>query len=421
MQASAISQQSYYLKETWVTKIKEIIKQNYNEAQEGNRSWFNLAESNREAYEVGKLKRFLVQLKYLMEDTVLRSTRKSVKKYVDAINWFLPISTEIRGTGKVKNVYYTDEQIRQIGAKQKKQPLFTIDLVLNEDNEVVYSHEPSDVVITILKTFENGLIALQEIPQLEQKLMPHFFKSNQRMYLKVPVKPQSMPEEPDPENKKALPDENTWVYQEYHRLMRKVYECTEPLAKYIETFVVYKDEYKLDPDSVIAQLADEENQAEPAELRKLVIEHKEQAQKLRSEILDSTVVSMFRVNCRGIRDLIAAKHEKIANEIIELIAKRVKTMANSTMDSFDRLNLAIESAPKDIEDLSSIREQCASAPAEIAKLKNEIASGMKVYGILNEFQYQFAEEEDFDRQWRLFGSPGDTYDKIAKQQNYLDT
>ena len=129
---------------------------------------------------------------------------------------------------------------------------------------------------------------------------------------------------------------------------------------------------------------------------------------------------MFRVNCRGIRDIIADKHTKIAKEIIEIIAKRAKKMANETMDSFDRLNLAVESAPKDIEDLSSIRETMSGAPNEIQKLNNEIASGMKVYKILEEFQYQFGEDEDFDRQWRLFGSPGDTYEKISKQGNYLD-
>ena len=60
------------------------------------------------------------------------------------------------------------------------------------------------------------------------------------------------------------------------------------------------------------------------------------------------------------------------------------------------------------------------APAEMGKLQNEIAAGMKVYGILEEFQFQFNEEEDFDRQWRLFGSPGDTTEKIAKQGNYLE-
>ena len=79
------------------------------------------------------------------------------------------------------------------------------------------------------------------------------------MFLKVPVKPHELPEAPDVENKKALPDENTWVYTEYYRLMKKVYECIEPLENYIETFKIYKDEYKLDPDEVIAELADEEN------------------------------------------------------------------------------------------------------------------------------------------------------------------
>ena len=170
------------------------------------------------------------------------------------------------------------------------------------------------------------------------------------------MKPESMPEEPDRMDKKKIPDENTWVYKEYQRLQSKVYECIDPLEQYIDTFKVYKDEYKLDPDVVIAELADEETQPEPSELRKLVVEHTDQATKLRNEIKDFTVVSMYKVNCRGIRDIIADKHTKIANEIIELISKKAKKMANETMDAFDRLNLAIESAPKDIEDLASIKE-----------------------------------------------------------------
>lgn len=99
-----------------------------------------------------------------MEDTVLRSTKKSVKKFVDSINFFMPISTDVQGTGKVKNVYYSEEQIKEIGAKTKKFPLFSIDLMLDKHNEVVYSHEPADVVLIILNTFDNGLMGLKEIP-----------------------------------------------------------------------------------------------------------------------------------------------------------------------------------------------------------------------------------------------------------------
>ena len=106
--------------------------------------------------------------------------------------------------------------------------------------------------------------------------------------------------------------------------------------------------------------------------------------------------------------------------MIELIAKTAKKMANDTMESFDQVNLRVESQPKDIEELSSIKDFMASVPNEIQKLRNEIAAGMKVYKILEGFQYKFADEDDYDKQWRLFGSPLETIQRIAKQGNFLD-
>ena len=57
----------------------------------------------------------------------------------------------------------------------------------------------------------------------------------------------------------------------------------------------------------------------------------------------------------------------------------------------------MESQPKDIEELSSIKDYMAGVPNEIQKLRNDIATGMKIYGILSGFQYKFADEEDYDR------------------------
>jgi len=60
IQASSISQASYFLKETWVNKIKEIIKSSFSQQGEsknasaagiGAAAVFNLNEMNREAYE----------------------------------------------------------------------------------------------------------------------------------------------------------------------------------------------------------------------------------------------------------------------------------------------------------------------------------------------------------------------------------
>lgn len=61
IQKSSTSQISYYLKETWVNKIKEIIKLNFAEepgAAYGNfaRPWYSLNETSKEAYEMSKLR-----------------------------------------------------------------------------------------------------------------------------------------------------------------------------------------------------------------------------------------------------------------------------------------------------------------------------------------------------------------------------
>ena len=117
------------MKETWVNKIKEIIKANFSEQQSANdgdvtRSWFNLAETNKDAYEFGKLKKFLMQCKFVMQDTILQMTRKSVQRYVDSVIWFLPLATVIKSSHDVKNTYWTNEEIKHMGAAKDKFPLF---------------------------------------------------------------------------------------------------------------------------------------------------------------------------------------------------------------------------------------------------------------------------------------------------------
>jgi len=43
-----------------------------------------------------------------------------------------------------------------------------------------------------------------------------------------------------------------------------------------------------------------------------------------------------------------------------------------------------------------------------------------VYAILEEFKYTFVEEEDYDKQWRLYGSPNETKLVIERQKAQLE-
>lgn len=303
-----------------------------------------------------------------MEDTLLEMTQKSVHRFVDCITSFLPISCEVKDTNNVYNVYYTAEQIKALGAPKPKFPLFQIDVILNDKNEPEFSHSPEAVVESILKTFDHGLSALEQVVLLEQKLLPQLFKSNQKLYLKVPVKPESMPEKPDPANKKLLPDPNTWIFEAFDKLRTAIQQVVEPLHAYLDTLKKYKSEYVLDPFKVIKDLDDDDNPPEAETLRKGVIMHRADAERLMNEIPDSIIVSMFQINVGTIRDVIAKKHTYIAEEQVKLIAKMAKRMANSTIDAFYKINDKINTQPKDIEELSTIKDFMQSVPAEIEKL-----------------------------------------------------
>jgi len=226
VQDSSILRMSFQLRETWINKLRDIIKANFVETTDANgvkrRQWFNLTETNKDAYEIGKLKRFLVQQKLVMQDTILEMSKNSVKRYVDAVIYFLPVSVQVVDSNKVENTFYTKEEKATQGTAQDKMPLFSIDLIL-QNNAPAYSTSPEDIVETIKNTFKTGMEALKEKEQLEQKLLPHLFKTNQKVYLKVPMLPAEKPEKPlNNGGRREMPDENTWVWEQYERLCEEI-------------------------------------------------------------------------------------------------------------------------------------------------------------------------------------------------------
>lgn len=187
---------------------------------------------------MGKLKKFLTQTKFVMQDTLLYMTEASVKRFVSAICDFVPIKTDVVDSFNVVNTFYTAEQIKEMGAPKQKIPLFHIDLTTGDDRRPRYSESAKEVVCSILTIFDNGIKSLQEITQVEQKLFGNgqFFKTNAKMFLKATVRPQSRPEEPNPDDKKELPNENTWVYDEYNKLRDCIDKIIDPLDEYIKTY-----------------------------------------------------------------------------------------------------------------------------------------------------------------------------------------
>ncbi len=194
------------------------------------------------------------------------------------------------------------------------------------------------------------------------------FKSNLKSFLKATARPLYQPEDPDPRDKRQLPDENAWVFELYHRLTSKVDEAVEPLNDYIKTYSKYDKEYKLDPAAVIKKLDDDDNPPEIDFLKKDVVFHQKEAERLKQEIPDDIIVSIFKINCKEIRNKLVEKHLRIAKDEIDLIAKRAKQSANELLSQFEKMSNRIEGHPKDIEELTHLKDFMAAVPNDIEKM-----------------------------------------------------
>lgn len=79
----------------------------------------------------------------------------------------------------------------------------------------------------------------------------------------------------------------------------------------------------------------------------------------------------------------------------------------------------IKEIPKDIEQLTELREYMKNIPIEVEKLKVEQRRSFEIFKILEEFNYRFS-KEDMDRKWNTFGAPKDTAELIEKREKELE-
>lgn len=109
-----------------------------------------------------------------------------------------------------------------------------------------------------------------------------------------------------------------------------------------------------------------------------------------------------------------AKRAKIAKEQIEFISKISKYTANKIIDDFEMFNIKCQSVPKNMEELAAIKEFMQMLPKDIEKKKGDIRKCMQMYETLDYFHYKFDEDEEYEKMWKVYGSPIETVQTIEK-------
>lgn len=99
-----LSQLMFYIKEIWINRLTEIVKENFLNVGKG---WFNLdlGDNDRMAFEFGKLKKLLVLLRIQMQDTIYELIKKNYFKLKEFFDSVMPQKVTVKTLKEVTNFF----------------------------------------------------------------------------------------------------------------------------------------------------------------------------------------------------------------------------------------------------------------------------------------------------------------------------
>lgn len=90
------------LKEDWLTSLQTIVLREFDGVKKG---WFNVREKNVDLYRHGKLRRFLVLARLVMQDTLRNLAKISVERYVSTMERLAPVKTMVESLSDAECVF----------------------------------------------------------------------------------------------------------------------------------------------------------------------------------------------------------------------------------------------------------------------------------------------------------------------------
>ncbi|KAL4464296.1 hypothetical protein ABPG72_011341 [Tetrahymena utriculariae] len=408
----------------WVPNVEKII---FNEFSESDKGWLNLKETNKVAYEGGKLKKFFNLVIITMQDSLLTLCQKSFKNFQLYLSQYVPEKVSILKPNHVINEYKDNVIVDSknpntlISVKSVK-PLFTIELMKNnEDQEFFYSTQPKYFLSTIQMLFDKLVNELQKIPSVERSLMQDLFRKTSQLkeiFIKSP-KRQVNDGEVFISKEDQQFDENKWVNELFALMTQELEQSIQPLDEYLKQYDPYKPLLQLNPEEYCQGFDDKEN---PKDISVITTEIENIAKKEKALVAimpDIIQVSSFEINCKDTTQYLQNKYAQTQKLLIELIANRGKTMTSDLFKEIGGIKQKLTKPPENIEELTNITDKMAIIPSELEKMKKEIEKSMEIYQIMENYNFKFTEDE-LKKKWLVFGGPKEIVKTIEDQKAILE-
>ena len=389
-----VSSQSTHLKncvdfmnDNWSDNIKQHIETGLGNIEKG---WFKLHETNTEVYNMSKLKNFFTLVNFKMQDSLRFCTERSLRLYC-----------------------------KMLDRTDATSALCMLDLSIQDElNVIELKVKPETFGAEIARAFTTALQSMQNIVQVERRVMDRLFWSSTPMLASV------------------LEDE-PFVVKDKAKFVEYLADSCEPVNNYVAGYSVYTEFLAQDFQQTIDELvANREGEDDGSldyiglllDIKNQVTEHRAAAEESKKNIPDDVTLGIFKINCKKVKHFIVTKHEKFAQQFLDFFAEKVGEAARSYTAKYDKIYQHLCKRISNIEELTEMEQYMEDVPNLTKELQGHAQKMLDEFETLSEFGF-YLSRQDFNARWNLFGYPRKLVDKIdalvdsnaVKKEEYLDT
>lgn len=134
------------------------------------------------------------------------------------------------------------------------------------------------------------------------------------------------------------------------------------------------------------------------QVKQEILMHLEKKDKIEASIPTNIVIGPFWVNCEQIRQMLSKKCKTLANSVLEVLAKKLRSQADSVCDEFKLISRKLYEKPNGIEELTEQREYIKTLPVVLREKQDLINKAMVDYELIEEFYYSIS-VDDFNAKY----------------------
>ncbi len=356
MQTQAFSAVASQLKDSWITSLKNSIK---NGLKDINKGWYTLTKTRQDIYEMSKLKQFMTMLKFMMEDA-LRSLVES-----SLLSFTLFVEAAAVGETVVERLF--EEKFTAAPPKARKWSMLLIELgVLNGKVSPTYSLDHIQELPAIL--FDNAITSLAGMPQLDPLILTDMFWSYKPMLEVV---------------NKQEPKVIGWR----DRISGCMQRAMDQLREYVKIFDEYSPIIEVDPAEFVKEIQQQNLPID--QIMQMIQQYLSKREQLDEKFGGSVVVGMFSVQTEQIRKILSARYLERANLLLECLAVRIRSSAEEIAKGFQVMFDKMRKQPGNIEEVMAAREFIQKIPQGLPELEQRIEAALSQFDALEDLKFNF--------------------------------